>query len=101
MEQIINWISNWLLSHCDGDWEHEYGVKIETLDNPGWSVTIDLTDTELDHLDFETDIVETSDNDWYVYKVKNKQYFGAGDLNKLELLLEKFKELVELNKKVE
>ncbi|ASZ09868.1 hypothetical protein CK934_02175 [Chitinophaga sp. MD30] len=101
MGHIISWISNWLSSHCNGDWEHEYGMKIETLDNPGWSVIIDLAFTELDHLDFETDMVETDDADWYVYKVRDKQYVAAGDLTKLELLLEKFKELVESNQKVD
>jgi hypothetical protein len=34
-------------THCNGSWEHQHGVKIETLDNPGWRVTIDLMDTEL------------------------------------------------------
>ena len=23
-------------NECDGDWEHENQVKIETVDNPGW-----------------------------------------------------------------
>jgi len=40
---------------CDGDWEHSYGVKIETLDNPGWLVTIDLTDTTLGGVAAEED----------------------------------------------
>jgi hypothetical protein len=31
------------LRQCNGDWEHLYGITIETLDNAGWSVTIDLT----------------------------------------------------------
>lgn len=39
---------DWYLSNCDGDWEHVYGVKLETLDNPGWILTIDLAETDLD-----------------------------------------------------
>ncbi|MFK0239099.1 Imm53 family immunity protein, partial [Streptomyces vinaceus] len=30
------------------DWEHEWGVKIATLDNPGWTVEIDLEETDLE-----------------------------------------------------
>ncbi|MEW1657997.1 Imm53 family immunity protein [Streptomyces sp. NPDC093707] len=34
-------LTAWYTSQCDGDREHEYGIRIETLDNPGWSVEID------------------------------------------------------------
>jgi Immunity protein 53 len=43
----LEWLQQWYATHCDGGWEDQYGIKIETLDNPGWRVTIDLTDTEL------------------------------------------------------
>lgn len=43
----LNWLSEWYLSQCDDGWEHSYGVKIDTLDNPGWSLKIDLTNTLL------------------------------------------------------
>lgn len=36
-ENIFEWLQKWYKSQCDGDWEHEYGIKIETVDNPGWS----------------------------------------------------------------
>lgn len=49
----LNWLTAWYLAQCDNDWEHSYGVKIDTLDNPGWSITIDLTDTSLHHKVFE------------------------------------------------
>ena len=30
------WLLSWYHSQCDGDWEHGNGVKIGTIDNPGW-----------------------------------------------------------------
>ncbi|WP_246295969.1 Imm53 family immunity protein [Streptomyces caniferus] len=33
-----DWLPSWYASHCDGDREHEGGVTIKTLDNPGWAV---------------------------------------------------------------
>ena len=36
----LNWINGWFQSNCDGDWEHGFGITIETLDNPGWCVKI-------------------------------------------------------------
>lgn len=44
---MIAWLSEWYKSNCDGDWEHYYGIKIDTIDNPGWKVDIDLVDTYL------------------------------------------------------
>lgn len=38
----------WYQSHCDDSWEHQHGVRLETLDNPGWLLTVDLIHTELE-----------------------------------------------------
>ncbi|WP_239135544.1 Imm53 family immunity protein, partial [Actinoplanes derwentensis] len=27
----LTWLQGWYATQCDGDWEHEYGVSIETL----------------------------------------------------------------------
>jgi hypothetical protein len=40
-------IIEWYQSHCDNSWEHHYGVRLETLDNPGWQLTVDLIHTNL------------------------------------------------------
>jgi hypothetical protein len=50
----LSWLSQWYLSQCNSDWEHSYGVKIDTLDNPGWSLRIDLTETRLEGRAFES-----------------------------------------------
>jgi hypothetical protein len=41
-------LQNWFSSQCDGDWEHNFGFTIETIDNPGWSLEVDLNNTEFD-----------------------------------------------------
>jgi hypothetical protein len=66
-----------------------YGVKIDTLDNPGWIVHIDLTETDLYGKCFEPVIRGDSDNDidWIDCKVDASQYIGTGGaLNLAELL---------------
>lgn len=40
-------IIEWYQSHCDDSWEDQYGVRLETLDNPGWLLTVDLIHTDL------------------------------------------------------
>jgi hypothetical protein len=44
---VLAELQRWYLDQCDGDWEHAYGITIDTLDNPGWSLRIDLTETPL------------------------------------------------------
>ena len=41
-------LQRWYSSQCDGDWEHQLGVEITTLDNPGWLVRIELRHTPLE-----------------------------------------------------
>jgi len=50
-------------SQCNGDWEHSWGVHIETLDNPGWKFQFNLKYTPLHHLPFEAVRTERNEND--------------------------------------
>jgi hypothetical protein len=54
----------WFVSQCDADWEHGYGISIETLDNPGWSVDITIEGTDLEDCEFEQLSRSLSENDW-------------------------------------
>ena len=93
----IKWLEEWYKSQCDGEWEHLYGVKIDTLDNPGWRVTIDLVDTELENKKYdEYELVnKEDDDDWLFCRVKNGRFEGGGDPSKLEAIIQRFKEWVE------
>jgi hypothetical protein len=85
----------WYKSNCDGDWEHLFGIKINTVDNPGWSIDIDLLDTPLENKQFQKVQVDNGDDDWKVCMVKENIFKGAGDPSKLEEILEIFKEWTE------
>ena len=63
MSDELSWLQQWYSAHCDGDWEHGFGVTIETLDNPGWSVKI-VEDTELASTPFEPVKTAVSDTNW-------------------------------------
>jgi len=79
----LAWLLDWYLAQCDGDWEHDCGVKVETLDNPGWSLTIDLRDTELEDQAFaRVEHGQPSENleawrglgSWWVCEVKDRRF---------------------------
>jgi hypothetical protein len=67
-------LATWYQSHCDGDWEDIYGIKIDTLDNSGWSVDISLQETELEDKDYEQIKIERSQEDWLRCSVKDGQF---------------------------
>jgi len=92
---ILEWFQNWYQSQCNGDWEHTFGVKINTIDNPGWSIEVNLEETEFENVVIEYKLVEKSENDWYGLSVENSLFKGVGDPSKLNLILEKFKEIIE------
>ena len=83
----IEALEKWRYKQCDGDWEHTYGVKINTLDNPGWKVVIDITETELADKHFSTIIEHRTENDWIDCEVSDNKFMGhGGPLNLGEIL---------------
>jgi hypothetical protein len=78
-------LQDWYRSQCDGDWEHTYGVEIGTLDNPGWSVKIDLTDTALESAAFATyEDQYDHDLEWLRCWTQDRQFHAACGPNRLE-----------------
>ncbi len=72
MTDLIQRIQNWYMINCNGDWEHNFGYSIATLDNPGWTIRIDLDGTPLDTLEFKRNYQNPNDEqDWFNIKTKN------------------------------
>ncbi|MBP5432611.1 immunity 53 family protein [Ruminococcus sp.] len=91
----IKWLEEWFGSLCDGDWEHFYGIKINTLDNPGWSVKIDIAETcYQDKVPVSVDI-DNGDDDWIKCYFKDNQFIGVGDASKLEMIISVFRKWIE------
>src|ERR1017187_1158140 len=90
----LDWLQNWYRSQCDGDWEHGYEVHIEPLDNPGWSVHINLKGTSSEGLTREKLSIGSGDNDWMVCWIANERFEGRGDAMKLKSIIGVFREWV-------
>lgn len=71
------------------------GIKISTLDNPGWDLKIALEGTKLEGLKIGLRLDNRSDEDWYGLKVENNIFEAFGDPSKLEFLLMEFKKLAD------
>ena len=105
MSSIIQWLQDWTKSQIDGDWEHELGISISMLDNPGWILSADVSnygdflketkplgrDNDVDWIDFEVRVIAKT----YVYI----EIFG--DISKLNKILYSFKAIIEELKEIE
>jgi hypothetical protein len=97
----IKKLQEWYQSNCDGEWEHDFGVEIGTVDNPGWIIKIDLVGTKNENFAFKEIKIERSDNDWVHAWVENNVFNAAcGALNfneGLEIFLKWAKKKRDLN----
>lgn len=89
-------LQEWYLAQCNEDWEHTYGVSVGTIHNPGWSLTVELTDTYLVSVNFAGHSYgvgvdgHASGNDWLICKVEQGKFIGFGGPRKLEEMINVF-----------
>ncbi|WP_407560094.1 Imm53 family immunity protein [Streptomyces sp. 184] len=62
--ELLCALGTWYAEQCDGDREHEFGVKIETLDNPGWLIQVDLPGTSKEGVTLAPELAEETDGSW-------------------------------------
>ena len=92
---VYEQLQKWYCDQCDGDWEHDFGVKIGNIDNPGWSVLIDLEGTSLESIDFNAvEINYDHDLEWVRCWVEDKVFNGVGGPSQLGAILEVFIQFV-------
>src|SRR5688572_18727386 len=90
MTSELEEIQNWYESQCDEDWEHQFGVRIDTLDNPGWSLEIDVAETSLAHRQFLRVEIRTSEREWLVCEVSEGKFRSFGGPHMLGRMLRAF-----------
>jgi hypothetical protein len=88
-------LQRWYVQQCNDEWEHSYGVRIDTLDNPGWTFVVDLVDTAHASTTRDWSRVERSEHDWVHWRVHEDRFEAAcGPTNLNEAILA-FLDLVE------
>lgn len=88
--QPIEWLMGWYQSQCNGDWEHQYGVHITTLDNPGWALDVDLAGTPDAERVIPNEMVERSETDWVAVEVKDGTFHARGGPGNLGEMIGRF-----------
>lgn len=85
----IHRLQNWYQAQCDEDWEHSNGLDIGTLDNPGFTLSVNLTGTNLEAFPFSTlEIQREEEQDWLHCRLEEGKFRGfCGPQNLEEMLL--------------
>lgn len=91
MDDLLAWLQDWYSGNCDGSWEHLYGVTVGTIDNPGWTMTINLEGTDLEGRVFQRLERDVTDDDWLRCWVEDNTFNGVGGPHNLSSILEVFR----------
>jgi hypothetical protein len=95
MDELLTRLERWYSRHCNGSWEHRYGIRIDTLDNPGWRLEIDLSGTPLLQINYAVLTAERTASDWVTCRVEGGKFVGFGGPGNLKELLLSFLEWAE------
>ncbi len=91
-----DWLAAWYRRQCNDEWEHSYGVVIETIDNPGWSLKIDLADTPFEDVPFEKLERNIEDEfNWLGCLKEGKTFVGYGGALQLSEMIGVFRKWIE------
>ena len=91
MNDELSALQTWYAAQCDGDWEHQEGVEIGTLDNPGWRLEIDLAGTSLEGVEFR-DVEENYEHktEWLRCWIAENKFQAAGGPRQLTRMIRIF-----------
>jgi hypothetical protein len=92
----MDFLLSWFIEHCDGSWEHEKGVIIESLDNPGWRLQVQIRGTELDGFQSERQIIATGSS-WLHWWSTGELFHAACGPSDLPLALRAFEDFARTN----
>ncbi len=94
LEKDILWLIDWY--QCYGlHRRKKNGLVVVGIDNPGWGLQVDLSDTPFQNQPFERIFIDHSDTDWISCKIANNLFDCCGGPFHLERMLKTFREWIE------
>ena len=92
-------LERWYRSMTSGDWHETYGIFISNIDNPGWTLRVELSDTYLEEAAFESvKVKRDEEQDWVICRVSDLEFIGHGGPENLGELITRFLDWAELNR---
>ena len=91
----LEWLDDWYQRQCNGEWEHTRGVRLKSLDDPGWHLTINLAGTSAVNARPQQLRMDAQNGGWLTCSIAGECFEGAGDSRKLEQIIGVFRQWVE------
>jgi hypothetical protein len=105
MTDELTWLMDWYVAQCDGDWEHRFGLEIGTLDNPGWSLAIDVKGTRWASIPFDPVVHNLAQEErargpggekhWWDCRIEDCTFKAFGGPRDLPTLISIFRQWIE------
>lgn len=93
MDNLL-WLQEWYANQSIEHVGKRISINIHTAEKSAWHIEIELKYTKHKGLSFKKLREEKTKYNWYEYEIKDKKFVGKGDFNKLNVLIEKFRELI-------
>jgi len=94
--ETLQQLQAWLAKQCNGEWEHDHGISIQSTDNPGWWLKISLSGTAVEGKSFAEirrgDLSMDPQPPWLRCYIEDNTFNGAGDVTTLEEIVSIFVE---------
>jgi hypothetical protein len=92
----LTWLQGWYAENCDGEWEKARGITLATTDTPGWYLSINLEETELERRAFtRIDHNRQGDESWWICQVGQGHFLAACAPHDLASVIAVFKDWAE------
>jgi hypothetical protein len=91
----LEWLEEWYQSQCNGDWENSRGMRLESLKEPGWRLTIHLDGTTAANRRPQQLNLDTPCGEWIACSLSGDRFQGSGDPHKLEQIIGIFRHWVD------
>lgn len=91
----LEWLDGWYQRQCNGEWEHSKGVQLESLEQRGWQLTINLTGTSAENAEPQRVSFGSSCGEWIACSISPDRFEGSGDPRRLEQIIGIFRRWVE------
>jgi hypothetical protein len=91
---LIVWLQDWCLLNCDETPNRSSGIRIETIPDGGWTITVDLRGTKLEYIGRDEDwqkLQGDSESDWIHFKVSDGRFEGRCGPRNLKATLDLFR----------
>jgi hypothetical protein len=91
---MLDQLGAWYAAQCDGEWEHQYGVTIGTIEVSGWHLRVDLVGTPLAGDEHARELIARSEKNWVEVWSDGYTFNATGGADNLGELLEAFSRFV-------